>query len=103
MLLIGNKSDLKEEKQVDSSMALVDNSKKIILFKEYAKQRNMIYLETSAKTADNTTEAFILLSKKLMQIKLRFINDNNLLEMWPLNTQINLKISPPCRIFKDRN
>ena len=29
----------------------------------------MIFLETSAKTADNTTEAFVLLSKKLMQIK----------------------------------
>ena len=29
----------------------------------------MIFLETSAKTADNTSEAFILLSKKLMQIK----------------------------------
>ena len=32
----------------------------------------MIFLETSAKTAENTNDAFILLSKKLMQIKLKF-------------------------------
>ena len=33
----------------------------------------MIFLETSAKTANNTTEAFVILSKKLMQIRLSLL------------------------------
>jgi len=62
------------------------------ILKEYAKQRNMIYLETSAKTANQTTEAFVVLSKKLMQIKLKLFLCRLWVEMWHLNIQIRLQI-----------
>ena len=48
IILVGNKSDLSENRQVSNSEAT-----------EYAKSMNLKYIETSAKTGDNVRTAFI--------------------------------------------
>ena len=56
LLLIGNKSDqLESEVRVDSSKA-----------KLYAQSKNMEFFEASAKTADQVSQSFLTLSRKLM-------------------------------------
>jgi len=55
LLLIGNKSDLGETKQVSSETG-----------KAYADSKNMEYFEASAKTADHVSSAFLSLARKLM-------------------------------------
>ncbi|CAD8159391.1 unnamed protein product [Paramecium pentaurelia] len=54
LLLLGNKSDL-STKQVQSERV-----------QEYAQKRNMMFFETSAKTADGVEEAFKKIAIKLM-------------------------------------
>ncbi|CAD8163889.1 unnamed protein product [Paramecium octaurelia] len=54
LLLLGNKSDL-STKQVSSERV-----------QEYAQKRNMMFFETSAKTADGVEEAFKKMAIKLM-------------------------------------
>ncbi|KAJ3123084.1 GTP-binding protein of the rab [Nowakowskiella sp. JEL0407] len=58
-LLVGNKSDLVNKKQVDYNAA-----------KEYADNLKIPFLETSAKNATNVEQAFLTMAK---QIKDRFL------------------------------
>ena len=55
LLLVGNKCDLEEKRQVsyDEGMAL-------------AEKMGLLYIETSAKTAHNIEETFVQMSKKLI-------------------------------------
>jgi len=53
-LLVGNKSDLTQKKQVDHSTA-----------KEYAKQLDIPFLETSAKANTNVEQAFITMASEI--------------------------------------
>jgi small GTP-binding protein len=54
ILLIGNKSDLAEARQVTQSQAVA-----------FSERHGLEYLETSAKSGDNVTEAFVRLSKTI--------------------------------------
>lgn len=76
--MLGNKSDV-DKKSVESNQAEVKNNFfNICIFrsnfwycdniaKQYAKSRNMMFYETSAKTASQVDVAFSALSKKLME------------------------------------
>ncbi len=60
-ILVGNKIDLVSK-----------NNPRAVEFetaKEYAKKRNSIYIETSAKTGDQVNEAFFSLMKLMMKAK----------------------------------
>ena len=61
LILIGNKNDLKERREVQYQEG-----------EEFAKKRNMIFLETSAKTGDNISQIF---EKSIKQID-KNIQDN---------------------------
>ena len=61
ILLIGNKQDLDNERKINYSQA-----------KELANKWGCEYIETSAETNFNCKEAFEILAKKIIQIK---IND----------------------------
>lgn len=58
ILLLGNKSDLKDEKTVDERTV-----------KSYAQKKNMEFYEVSAKTADSVHEAFNVIARKLIEKK----------------------------------
>lgn len=53
-MLIGNKSDLEGKRAVSTEEG-----------EEFAKQHNLIFLETSAKTASNVEEAFMMTARKI--------------------------------------
>ena len=55
MLIIGNKSDLDEERQVPKDEAI-----------EYAKEEKIEYIETSSKTGENINKAIILICETIM-------------------------------------
>ena len=59
-LIIGNKSDLATQRQVDQGLG-----------KEYAKSVNATFIETSAKTAANVDRAFLMIAKAC--VKKRFV------------------------------
>lgn len=54
IMLIGNKSDLEHRRQVTKEEG-----------EQFAKEHNLIFLETSAKTAANVEEAFIATAQKI--------------------------------------
>lgn len=56
IIIIGNKIDLMESRQVDPSIV-----------EEYAKQYNIPFYETSSKTGQNVNEVFMDLGKMLME------------------------------------
>ena len=56
-LLIGNKNDLEDKRQISYEEG-----------KEYASINGMEFFETSAKTADKVQEAFELLTKDMMKL-----------------------------------
>lgn len=53
-MLIGNKSDLEGKRAVSTEEG-----------EEFARQHNLIFLETSAKTASNVEEAFMMTARKI--------------------------------------
>ena len=55
MLIIGNKNDLDEEREVPKNEAI-----------EYAKEEKIEYIETSSKTGDNINKAITLICEKIM-------------------------------------
>jgi len=54
MALVGNKSDLAQQRKVDASEA-----------QKYADEQEVVFMETSAKTGANVNELFLSLAKKL--------------------------------------
>ncbi|KAL4462047.1 hypothetical protein ABPG74_000892 [Tetrahymena malaccensis] len=58
LLLLGNKSDLSDQRQVETNMV-----------SEYAEKKHMDFYETSAKTSDQIEQAFLAISKRLMSKK----------------------------------
>ena len=53
-LLVGNKCDLRDEKRVDASTA-----------KEFADSMDVPFIETSAKTATNVEETFVMMARAI--------------------------------------
>ena len=56
ILIIGNKSDKEDEREVSTEEG-----------KEFANERGLLFIEVSAKTGKNIKEAFLLLVKKILQ------------------------------------
>jgi len=52
---VGNKSDLKEGRQIDAGQAA-----------DFAQDRDMIFMEASALTGENVEEVFKVLSKTIL-------------------------------------
>ena len=55
-ILIGNKKDLEEQRQVKYEEG-----------KEFTDKNNLLFLETSAKTAENVQECFIISAEKILE------------------------------------
>lgn len=55
-ILVGNKSDMIEQREVTSEEGL-----------KWAQEHNLQYIETSAKTADNVEQAFRLTAERILQ------------------------------------
>lgn len=67
IMLIGNKSDLSHKREVATEEG-----------EQFAREHNLVFLETSAKTAHNVEEAFINTARKIYEkIENGFVDLNN--------------------------
>jgi len=57
-LLVGNKTDLVDEREVAQGEA-----------EDFAAERNMTYVETSAKTAENVVDAFVTMAREVLEAR----------------------------------
>ena len=67
-LLVGNKVDLKEQREVSHDEAI-----------KYAEELNYAYIETSAKNSTNVNRAFELLAKEIYKINVKELRDSVLM------------------------
>ena len=65
-MLIGNKTDLKDNKVVDTEVARVIIQLFSFMLQNYAKNKKMQFFECSAKTADGVNNAFGVLARILL-------------------------------------
>ena len=71
-MLIGNKSDLDQKRQVSYSEG-----------EAFAKENGLVFLETSAKTADNVQEAFVGTASEIYRkIKEGIFDVSNEVRIW---------------------
>jgi small GTP-binding protein len=64
LVLVGNKCDLENQRKVDSNMA-----------RQFAKENNLLFLETSAKNGANIEKIFQILSEQILaKIDAKLIN-----------------------------
>ena len=66
IVLIGNKKDLADDRQVSETEA-----------QAFAKRYNMLYIETSAKTGSNIEDTFVRLGEEIHCIKKSDITTEN--------------------------
>jgi len=76
-LLIGNKLDLKEQRQVTHDEAI-----------QYAEELNFAYIETSAKDSTNVNRAFELLAKEIYKINVKELKESVFLSPSFANSKI---------------
>ncbi|MHA1991151.1 MAG: Rab family GTPase [Candidatus Hodarchaeales archaeon] len=75
VILIGNKSDLREEKDVE---VLVTRQEGEDMAKQLSEKYNrpIPYLETSAKSGENVDEAFDILARKYLELSNESLSEN---------------------------
>jgi GTPase SAR1 family protein len=71
--LVGNKEDLNDEREVEYEDALM-----------HAKNNNLIFMETSAKTSTNVDQLFETISEKLIEEVIKRKNDLEMRKMLKL-------------------
>jgi GTPase SAR1 family protein len=83
LMLIGNKIDLNEDREISEAEA-----------EAFAVRHKMNYLETSAKTGDNIQEAFTRLGEALLQRPNEVHNPSDLMN--PANCQDSRSVYCSC-------
>jgi len=85
-LLVGNKADMTEEKQVEADVA-----------QRFADKLNIPFLETSAKTATNVDAAFLTMAKELIRTREKAQQQGNAAAPAPVKVGGGgPKKAPPC-------
>jgi len=85
-LLVGNKADMTEEKQVEADVA-----------QRFADKLNIPFLETSAKTATNVDAAFLTMAKELIRTREKAQQQGNAAAPAPVRVgNAGPKKAPPC-------
>ena len=81
LVLVGNKCDMENQRQVQSALA-----------KQFAKENNLLFLETSAKNGNNIEKIFQILSEQILtKIDAGLINPDNELGIKKGNDSNHLK------------
>lgn len=66
MMLVGNKADMEADRQVSKEEAM-----------QYAKEKKMLFIETSAKNRTNIDESFFELTKKILPTMSKVKKEDN--------------------------